>query len=253
MGQGTGLSIRNAIRSKWMGAHIRQFILDAVTPDLDKGIVMGGGLGGSQTQTTSVPAWLEALGQQVAGRGQQAANVGYVPYSGPEVAAFTPMQNAAFEGTNQAASAFGMPTSQGNGMPPPQTFANGVQGYSSMPLYDQAIQQLRQTRPGQYNAIANMFVDPFTRRAQAAPQGHTHGQPAPQPTGPTGGQNHSPSWNNHPNNPNNQGNGQLRPEIRPTAGGNPFAGYTGLRDMVNGGGPGANGGGLLSRIFGGRG
>lgn len=211
-----------------------------------------GKLGGSQTQQTTVPAWLEAAGRQLLQRSDQASRTGYVPYSGPEVAAFTPMQDAAFAGTNQAASAFGMPTSQGNGMPPAQTFAGGMQGYSSMPLYNEAMAQMQSDRPGQYNAIQGMFVDPRTGQLQAAPAA----APAPAAAAPTsqmGGGRPRTSWNNHPNNPNNQGNGQLRPEIRPTAGGNPLSGYTGLRDMVNGGGPGANGGGLLSRIFGGRG
>jgi hypothetical protein len=115
--------------------------------------------GGSQTTNTStqIPAWLEQAAQQALARSQQSANIGYVPYSGPQVAAFTPMQNDAFQGTNMAARAYGMPTSPGNGMPKAQTFAGGVQGYSSMPLYNQALQGLRQSNPQQYAELTRMF------------------------------------------------------------------------------------------------
>jgi hypothetical protein len=115
--------------------------------------------GGSQTTNTStqLPAWLEQAAQQAVGRSQEAANIGYVPYSGPSVAAFTPMQNDAFQGTNMAARAYGMPTSQGNGMPKAQTFEGGMRGYSSMPLYEQALQSLQQSNPQQFSALTSMF------------------------------------------------------------------------------------------------
>lgn len=124
--------------------------------------------GGSETTNTStqIPAWLEQAARDALGRSQQAANIGYVPYSGPSVAAFTPMQNDAFKGTNQAAAAYGMPTSQGNGMPKAQTFAGGVRGYSSMPLYQQALQSLQQSNPQQYAALTSMFGG---NDAQSAP------------------------------------------------------------------------------------
>lgn len=197
---------------------------------------MGGALAGRNTQTTSVPAWLEQAGQRALAQGERASQIGYVPYSGPQVAAFTPMQNAAFAGTNQAASAFGMPTSQGNGMPAPQTFAGGVQGYSSMPLYNQAMADLQQNRPGQYAAINNMFVNPQSGSAmqpQAQPQ-----QIAPQvQVQPQTQQSGGRSDNRNTGPSRNQGSVNM-------------GGYTGLRDMVNGGGPGAAGTGLLGRILG---
>jgi len=115
--------------------------------------------GGSQTTETKteIPKWLEEASKAAIARSQAAANIGYVPYSGPQVAAFTPMQNDAFKGMNMAASAYGLPTSQGNGMPKPTTYADGTQGYSSMPLYQQALAQLQQTNPQQYAALTAMF------------------------------------------------------------------------------------------------
>jgi hypothetical protein len=123
-------------------------------------------LGGSKSTKTTNPEWVDRAAQSALGQAQQTARIGYTPYYGPDVAAFTPQQNAAFEGTNQAASAFGMPTSQGNGMPPPETFAGGVQGYSSAPIYQQSVNALQQNNPQQYAAIMSMFEP-----QAAAPQG----------------------------------------------------------------------------------
>lgn len=112
---------------------------------------------GSEKSSTSIPKWIQKPAQDNIARAEQIAALGYTPYSGPDVAAFTPMQNAAFDGTNQAASAFGMPTAQGNGMPPPQTFAGGVQGYSSMPMYEQAVEALKTKNPAQYAALMQVL------------------------------------------------------------------------------------------------
>jgi hypothetical protein len=80
-------------------------------------------------------------GQRTLQRAEDVSRMGYMPYMGPDVAAMTPLQNAAMQSTNQAAAAFGMPTAQG-GLPAPQTFAGGVQGYSSAPIMQQALSRL---------------------------------------------------------------------------------------------------------------
>jgi hypothetical protein len=126
---------------------------------------MSGGKGGSTTSKVEIPAWLEQAAQENLARGQAVANIGYTPYYGPDVAAMTPMQMASMQGTSSAAGAFGLPgggMTGMEGMPTPQTFAGGVQGYSSGGLYDQALAELQTRRPGQYNAITGMFVDPIT-------------------------------------------------------------------------------------------
>lgn len=129
---------------------------------------MSGGKGGTQTTEVKIPEWLEAAAKENLARGQAVANIGYTPYYGPDVAAMTPMQLAAIQGTSSAAGAFGLPgggMTGMEGMPTPQTFAGGVQGYSSGGLYDQALSELQTRRPGQYNAITGMFVDPITGAA----------------------------------------------------------------------------------------
>lgn len=131
---------------------------------------MSGGKGGKQTTEVKIPAWLEAAAQESLARGQAVANIGYTPYYGPDVAAMTPMQLAAMQGTSSAAGAFGLPgggMTGMEGMPMPQTFAGGLQGYSSGGLYDQALAELEARRPGQYNAITGMFIDPITGAAPA--------------------------------------------------------------------------------------
>jgi hypothetical protein len=130
--------------------------------------------GGSETQTTSVeiPQWLQEAAQRNLSRADQVSQIGYTPYYGPDVAAMTPMQIAAMQNTGAAASAFGLPTVADPmaGMPTPQTFAGGVQGYSSAPLFQQSLEALRVNAPGQYAAIQSLFVDP---RTGAAPFGIT--------------------------------------------------------------------------------
>lgn len=132
----------------------------------------GGGKGGSTSTSVQVPAWLESAAQQNLARADRVAQLGYTPYYGPDVAAFSPMQQAAMQGTNQAAAAFGMPGGDAMaGMPAPQTFAGGVQGYSSAPLYQQSVEALRANAPGQAAAMGQMFIDPMTGAQPGAPFG----------------------------------------------------------------------------------
>jgi hypothetical protein len=128
--------------------------------------------GGSETTSVEIPAFLQEAAQRNLARADQVSQLGYTPYYGPDVAAMTPMQIAAMQNTGAAASAFGLPTVADPmaGMPTPQTFAGGVQGYSSAPLYQQSLEALRVNAPGQYAAIQSLFVDP---RTGAAPFGIT--------------------------------------------------------------------------------
>jgi hypothetical protein len=130
----------------------------------------GGGKGGSSTTEIEIPQWLEDEARRNISIARDVSQTGYVPYYGPEVAALSPMQNAAMIGTNQAAAAFGMPTAQG-GMPAPETFAGGVQGYSSGGLYNQSLEALKQQAPAQIDYIQSMFMDPVTGDAARSPFG----------------------------------------------------------------------------------
>lgn len=191
---------------------------------------MGGFLGGRNQSSAQLPGFIEDAAQRAIQRGEQAAQIGFVPFSGPEVAAFTPMQEAAFAGTNQAASAFGLPTVSGPQFPEPQTFAGGVRGFSSRGLLDEAISQLGQERPGQLEAIQSFFIDPVTGDLPLGTPVQSPAVPVPTTQG------------------GNDGGGM---SVLPVQGDR--QGFTSIRDMFDGGGPGKSGdtfqgGGLISDI-----
>jgi hypothetical protein len=119
----------------------------------------GGGKGGSTSTEVSIPAWLEDAAKSGLARGTQAAGIGFPVYRGPDVAALTPLQEAAMANTSAASSAFGLGASPmpGAGMPAAQTFAGGVRGYSSAPIYDQAVSELQMRDPAQYAKLMAPF------------------------------------------------------------------------------------------------
>lgn len=141
----------------------------------------GGGKGGSTTAQVQVPAWLEDAARANLARADDISRLGYRPSFGPDVAAFSPTQEAAFANTSQAAGAFGMQTPQGPLYPAPQTFAGGVRGYSSYPLYQESLAQYEAAMPGQYNAIRDMYINPVTGAAPVAPMTALTPPPAPAP------------------------------------------------------------------------
>lgn len=116
--------------------------------------------GGSQTTETKVPKWLEDAAKANLDKANTIAGIGYTPYYGPDVAAMTPMQMSAMQGTNQFASAFGMPTADLSVGMPQATNYGGMSAYSSGSGYDQALAELKRKNPGQYEAIANLFINP---------------------------------------------------------------------------------------------
>ena len=127
----------------------------------------GGGKGGKETTTSSIPAWVQAPAERNIDRAELAQKIGYMPYYGPDIAAFNPTQQAAFNSNIGAAEAFGM-VPQGSltamqGMAPEATtYAGGLQAYSSGNLFDQALAELESRRPGQFAQYNKMFVNPFT-------------------------------------------------------------------------------------------
>jgi hypothetical protein len=193
---------------------------------------------GSTTQKTEIPAWLEGASRSNIAMGNDVAGLGYVPYYGPDVAAFTPMQQAAFQNTGQAANAFGVAgggLTGMEGMPQPQQFAGGVSGYSSAPMFAETMAALEANNPGQFAAIQDMFINPQTgaggnsypapvarRTTSAAARPSVYGYESPN-EGPMGGGGFQ--------GPNRNG------DVGYGAGG-----YTSIGDMFDGGGAGVSGG-----------
>jgi len=129
---------------------------------------MSGGKGGSTSSTVEIPQYIEDAARRNLARADTISQIGYVPYYGPDVAAFTPMQEAAFQNTADVASAFGTAgggmSQQGimGGMSAPTTYAGGVRGYSSAPMYEESMAELATRRPGQKALIDSLFIDPYS-------------------------------------------------------------------------------------------
>lgn len=124
-------------------------------------------MGGSSKQTNKpyVPSYAETGMQQTIGMATDLAPLAdtYTPLYGPQVASFSPMQEASFQGTDMMAGAFGMPTSGGQRyLPQAQTFDGGIQGYSARPMVEGMIDQFREERPAQAEYRESFGIDPVT-------------------------------------------------------------------------------------------
>jgi len=129
---------------------------------------MSGGKGGSQTTQVEVPQYVEDAARANLAQAQEVSRIGYTPYYGPSVAAFSPMQTAAMQNAADFASAFGMAPQMDvtAGMPQAQEYAGGITGYSSAPLYEQAVAELAARRPAQAALIESQFIDPTSTTMQ---------------------------------------------------------------------------------------
>ena len=187
-------------------------------------------MGGSSktTSASTVPAWVTKAEQDALARTEQASRIGNVGYYGPDVAAMTPSQIAAMQGTNMAASAFGQPTVDVTAGMPTATNYGGMNAYSSGAGYDAALAELKSRFPGQFDAIMSMFVNPVTGAMPGATGATTAGAQHNQSNMSADGVNRSPYYND-------QKTGKYID--RPSSSG----GYVNLRDMYDGGGPGMSG------------
>ena len=134
---------------------------------------MSGGKGGSTSSTVTIPQYIEDAARANLAKAEEISKIGDVRYYGPDVAAFTPMQQAAFQNTAGMADAFGLAGGGTGmeGMPTPTTYAGGIQGYSSAPIFEQSVAELEARRPGQYAAINAPFIDPVTGAQPMSPYG----------------------------------------------------------------------------------
>ena len=120
----------------------------------------GGGKGGSKTTETTIPDWIKDPAVRNLQRAEDVQRIEYMPYYGADVAAFNPMQNAAMNNNISTAQSFGLldPNSTltaESGMPTPTDF-DGFSGYSSQPMYESALAEMKAKQPGasaQYDAL----------------------------------------------------------------------------------------------------
>ena len=121
----------------------------------------GGGKGGSKKTETTIPEWVRAPADRNLQRAEAVQQIEYMPYTGGQVAALTPTQEAAMNNNIATAQAFGLLDPNSNltamsGMPTPTTYDNGMRGYGSIGLYDQALKELTARNPenmAAYNAL----------------------------------------------------------------------------------------------------
>ena len=120
----------------------------------------GGGKGGSKTTETTIPNWIKDPAVRNLQRAEDVQRIEYMPYYGADVAAFNPMQNAAMNNNISTAQSFGLldPNSTltaESGMPTPTDF-DGFSGYSSQPMYESAVAEMKAKQPdasAQYDAL----------------------------------------------------------------------------------------------------
>jgi len=120
---------------------------------------MSGGKGGSSTTKVEIPKYLEDASKANLAEAREVSRIGYVPQSGAQIAAFNDAQVAARQNVNDMAEAFGM-QGAGDFQMPEAVEVDGIRGYETIGLYDQALAELEARRPGQYAAITSRFLDP---------------------------------------------------------------------------------------------
>lgn len=123
---------------------------------------MSGGKGGSRTSSVQIPGYIEDASKRNIARAEQAQQLGYQPYYGLDVAGFNPTQQAAAQMNIDTAQAFGMiPQGQQGltafeGMPQAQQ-QGGMFGYSSAPMFEQAVAAAQQADPTQADIYGSLF------------------------------------------------------------------------------------------------
>lgn len=137
----------------------------------------------STTQTVKLPPEIEAAAKRNIELADQVGSIGAVRHNAPSIAGLAPQQLSAMQGTDQAMSAFGMPSAvnwqqgqngqmqapkglsadalfrQLTGMPPPNDRASGFQGYNTHGLTQAAINAVP---PAQRALIDSFFINPQT-------------------------------------------------------------------------------------------
>ena len=151
----------------------------------------GGGKGGKKQTETTIPSWVQQPAERNIRRAEQVQQLKYMPYTGAEVAAFTPAQEAAMNANIGAAEAFGLlapnTLTATTGMPEATTYANGMRGYGSIGLYDQALAELTARDPANmaaYNSLFGNAVPANVARSSGGGGGGSinfRGQPQAQP------------------------------------------------------------------------
>jgi hypothetical protein len=126
-------------------------------------------------------------------------------------------------------------------MPAAQTFAGGVRGYSSAPLYDQAVSELQMRDPAQYAKLMAPFSGGGQFGITSMPMGggaQSYGKPMRDPNEPRQGSASSRNTKYDTYSTKADTAARAKSAGPPTR---QQAGYSGVKDMFDGGGPRASG------------
>jgi hypothetical protein len=192
-------------------------------------------LGGKNTTTTSIDPALKDAAMANLASAQRIGQLGFVPYTEATVAGMQPGQISAMGSTNLGAEAFGLP----------QTAIPTGGDLSPYQIYQTALSNMA---PGQRAFIESMFINPLTG---AAPTMQFGMQPAGGGAGGGGGGRLAVDM------ADNRRGGNTAADRIAAGGGRASSkagGYTGIKDMTDGGGPGKSGAkysGLRDRFDGG--
>jgi len=187
--------------------------------------------GSSSTQTTQRPQYAEDAMRLATQRANQIYEAGRMPFTGIDVVAINPAEQAAIDQAAMAASAFGMPSAAANPFEGMEMLeSGGLRGYSSYPIYLADMQRLKDQRPDQYAALARQSgFDPITGEAIAPPapvytapayssnnddDGPSHAEIMAMHYGTGGGS----SWSSDGSTPNYSSTGSaptIKPKLRP--------------------------------------
>jgi len=127
---------------------------------------MSGGKGGGSSTSVQIPQWIQDPMQRGISRAEDMSRMGYQPYYGPEVAAFSPMQVAAMQSSADAASAFGLAPQMdvSAGIPTPTEYVGGVRGYGSGDIFEQSLNEFNKRQPDQAAIYNSLFAGPDVGR-----------------------------------------------------------------------------------------
>lgn len=201
-------------------------------------------MGSKQTSSNNVPKYIEQGGMEAVQRASGIADMGYVPYVGPDVALPGQGTLAGWQNQNAGSSAFGLaaPSSTGlEGMP--VSTAGGISGFSSAPGLQAAIASLQRDYPGLYTYLTNMTINPQTGAAPAYRPAAAAGGGLSGVAGGLLGGAPMTGWHDDGGGGDGMSGGYGDVGASSTSyGGGGFGGYSGIGDMFDGGGPGASGG-----------
>lgn len=107
-------------------------------------------------QETKINEKLAAASEPLIKYSQDIAQMPFTPNRGVTIADFSPMQKAAFSGTDAMASAFGLQGSGGQtGLPQAVDSGGGVMGFGSGGIFDQNV--AASMSPAQSDFITNFY------------------------------------------------------------------------------------------------